>query len=221
MTIPKITAVVTNTINHLTGLVNVLPTAVLGIINATVNAVSATIAATVATGQQFVNQLTALNPEGMWNAVIDGVLGTTGILDTLRATTIGGGPNSIATAVGTAISDINVAIGGPATQLPQPAAALTSGKVAAAEATTPELTATTVTKSSTEAVRDSNSTDKADDSDGATAKTGSTGGSRRSANPETTATSAKPATKVADSVRDAVKNATTPKKDTSSSDSAQ
>lgn len=222
VTIPRITAVVTNTINHLTGLVNVLPTAVLGIINATVNAVSATIAATVATGQQFVNQLTALNPEGMWNAVIDGVLGTTGILDTLRATTIGGGPTSISTAVGTAINDINVAIGGPATQLPQPAAALTSGKVAAAEATTPELTTTPVTAgSSTEAVRDSSGTDKADDGDGATAKTGSTGGSRRSAHPETTVTSAKPAQKVADSVRDAVKNATTPKKDTSASDSAE
>ncbi|WP_328356866.1 hypothetical protein OG976_01375 [Mycobacterium sp. NBC_00419] len=221
VTIPKITAVVTNTINHLTALVNVLPTAVLGIINATVNSVTATIAATVATGQQIVNQLTALNPEGVWNAVIDGVLGTTGILDTLRATTIGGGPTSIATAVGTAVNSINVAVGGPATQLPQPTAALGSGKVAAAEATTPELTATTVTESSTEAVRDSNGTDKAADSDGATAKTGSTGGSRRAAKPGTTVTSAKPAAKVADSVRDAVKSATTPKKDAPSSDSSE
>lgn len=222
VTIPKITKVVTQTIDHLTALVNVLPSAVLGIITATVNAVTATIGATVATGQQFANNLQTLNFEGMWNSIIDGVLGTTGILDTLRATTIGGGAGSITSAIGSAINDINVAIGGPASQLPQPSAALTSSKSAAAEASTPALTSTSTTESTdTTGSKDS---EKADDDAASTTKTGATGGSRRSAHASTTATppaAAKPAKKVADSVRDAVKNLTTPKKDAGSSDSAE
>lgn len=228
VTIPKITKVVTQTIDHLTALVNVLPSAVLGIITATVNAVTATIGATVATGQQFANNLQTLNFEGMWNSIIDGALGTTGILDTLRATTIGGGAGSITSAIGSAINDINVAIGGPASQLPQPSAALTSSKSAAAEASTPALTSTSTTESteSTDTVDTTGSKDseKADDDAASTTKTGATGGSRRSAHASTTATppaAAKPAKKVADSVRDAVKNLTTPKKDAGSSDSAE
>ncbi|WP_059018999.1 hypothetical protein [Mycobacterium sp. M26] len=225
VTIPKITKVVTQTIDHLTALVNVLPSAVLGIITATVNAVTATIGATVATGQQFANNLQTLNFEGMWNSIIDGVLGTTGILDTLRATTIGGGAGSITSAIGSAINDINVAIGGPASQLPQPSAALTSSKAAATEASTPALTSTSTESTETTESAGSKDSEKADDDAGTTTtKTGATGGSRRSATASTTATpptAAKPAKKVADSVRDAVKNLTTPKKDAGSSDSAE
>ncbi|BBZ76242.1 hypothetical protein MANY_15790 [Mycolicibacterium anyangense] len=212
-TIPKITAVVNQTIQNLTALVNVVPSQVLGIINATVNAVSATIQATIATGQQFANNLQTLNLEGMWNSIIDGTLGTTGILDTLRATTIGGGPSSISSAIGSAINNINVAIGGPATQLPQPSAALTSSKIRAAAATTPALTSVSAAESAGAAgSKGSGSSDSgtAGDAAGSTTKSSATGGSRRAANAATTATTAKPAT-----------SAAAPKKDTGSSHSAE
>ncbi len=213
VTIPNITNVVTQTIQHLTALVNVAPSAVLGIINATVNAVSATIQATIATGQQFANNLQTLNLEGMWNSIIDGTLGTSGILDTLRATTIGGGPGSISSAIGSAINTINVAIGGPATQLPQPSAALTSSKIRAAAATTPALTSVSAAESAGAAgSKGSGSSDSgtAGDGAGSTTKSSATGGSRRAANAATTATTAKPAT-----------SAAAPKKDTGSSHSAE
>lgn len=209
VTIPKITHVVTQTIQHLTALVNVLPSAVLGIINATVNAVTATFQATVATGQQFVNNLQTLNFEGMWNAVIDGVLGTSGIFDTLRATTIGGGPGSITSAIGSAIDDINVAVGGPATQLPQPAAALTRSKVAAAEATTPALTSTSPSSKTETEATGSKDDQKSDDAGSPTTKTGATGGSGRSGKKAASS-----------SAHDAAKSSSTSKKDAGSSASA-
>lgn len=136
--VPRLTAIFTNTVDHIQALAAVLPNAVLGIINATVNSVKATVNAAIATGQAVIVGIQNLDPQGVWNAAIDGVLGLYGVIDTARATTIGGGPTSISTAVSTAVGDINGAIGGPAAPLPQPAAAqtVTSHKVALVAAAT-------------------------------------------------------------------------------------
>lgn len=140
--IPRLTKIVQTTIDHIQALASVLPSAVQGIAAAVGNSVTQTFGAVSATVQQTIAELQVLNPEGVWNAVIDGVLGLGGVIDTLRATTIGGGPTSISTAVLSAQNDINLAIGGPASQLPQPVAAVTvsSNRVAAAEATPAEST---------------------------------------------------------------------------------
>lgn len=234
-TIPRITAIVTRTVDHLTGVLGVLPSAALGIITATVNSITSTIGATVATGQQMLNELSVFNLEGVWTAAIDGLLGTTsptvpGIIDTLRATTIGGGPTSISSAIKAAVDSINVALGGPASQLPQPAAttALVSGKAAAAEAPAPSVTSESATDGtdtpSTGSQDTGSTTDDTTVGGGASTKTSSAGSARRSARQDDETTTStkpvKPSKRANESGRDSAKSGSTTKKSADSSDSA-